>query len=330
MARALRISFEGAWYHIMNRGTDKQPIFYNDSQRKMFLKMLAETCKKHHIEVHAYCLMGNHYHLMIRTPLANIIRAIHHLDTMYAIWFNKVLNRDGSVFRGRYHSVLVENDAHFLHLSRYIHLNPVKANLVERPEYYKWSSYRAYLGHVSPQKWLHTDEILSNFNSDMFDPNSYRAFVDEEFDLGLQLDLEKFYSRRPIPPILGSRAFIDEVKSKKKTKFDDQDVPQRKYLQDKYRLEEILDVVAKVTGVTRAKILTSTRGQRNEERLIFIFIAREKCGYKLNDIRDFMGLKCRTTITMGVKRMKKFMKEDSLLGGRVELCFTELLGLPKG
>lgn len=319
MARALRISFEGAWYHIMNRGVDCQPIFYSQSHLKMFLGVLDELYEKHSIEIHAYCLMGNHYHLMVRTPEANISKLIHHLNTVYAIRFNKRNSRDGPVFRGRFHSVLVQDDAHLLHLSRYIHLNPVKAKMVEKAEYYKWSSYQAYLGLRTPPEWLKMDLIKENFSNEGM--NSYQAFVDHN----TEMDLEQFYQKKPLPPILGTPEFIKQVKSKVNVRGDKYDVPQLCYLRNKYDLQSILDVVIKVTGVTRVKIFTATRGRRNDERLIFMYIARQSCGYTLNEIRDFLGMKCRTTITMAVKRMKIFQKEDSLLRARLECCLTELL-----
>lgn len=325
MARALRITFPDAWYHIMNRGTNRQQIFLIDAHRRMFLDVLDEVCEKHSIEIHAYCLMDNHYHLMMKTPEPNISKAMHYIDTVYAIRFNKMTGREGPVFTGRYCSVLVQGDAHFLELTRYIHLNPIRANMIEKPEYYKWSSYRAYIGHCTPQPWLHTRYVLSNFSKE--GATSYQAFVDEQYELGLQINFDEFYKRSPVPPFLGSREFIKEVKKHVVLKGQEEDISQRKYLRQKYELEDIIQVVMKVTNVTRAKILLATRGRRNDERLVFMFIAREKCGYTLNEIRDYMGLKCRTTITMGVKRMKVFMEDDSLLKSSVALCLTELLAL---
>jgi len=145
MSRPLRIEYKGAWYHVMNRGLARQPIFYNDTSRKLFLELLNEIHHRYSVEIHAYCLMGNHYHLFVRTPLGNLSRAMRHLNGVSTQRFNKLQMRDGPLFRGRYKSILVEADTYFLRLSRYIHLNPVVGNIVDTAEAYPWSSYSAYV-----------------------------------------------------------------------------------------------------------------------------------------------------------------------------------------
>ena len=141
MARPLRLEYPGAWYHVMNRGLARQPIFRTDAHRQHFLDLLLEIHNRYQVEIHAYCLMGNHYHLFIRTPLANLSRAMRHLNGIYTQRYNQGMHRDGPIFRGRYKSILVEADTYLLRLSRYIHLNPVAAKLVRKAETYPWSSF---------------------------------------------------------------------------------------------------------------------------------------------------------------------------------------------
>ena len=134
MARPLRIEYPGAWYHVMNRGVDRQPIFLHDAHRESFLSLLSDISRSYQVEIHAYCLMNNHYHLLVRTPLGNISRAMRHLNGVYTQRFNSMEKRDGSLFRGRFKAILVEADEYLLRLSRYIHLNPVAAKLVKRAQ----------------------------------------------------------------------------------------------------------------------------------------------------------------------------------------------------
>ena len=125
MSRPLRIQYEGAWYHVMNRGSNRQLIFTRDEHRLIFLQLLEEIVVKYKLEIHAFCLMGNHYHLLVNTPFANLSRVMRHLNGVYTQKFNLLEQRDGPLFRGRYKAILVENEDYLLQVSRYIHLNPV-------------------------------------------------------------------------------------------------------------------------------------------------------------------------------------------------------------
>jgi len=144
----------------MNRGAGGRQVYRSSLQRAMFLGLLGEISSIYGVEVHAYCLMGNHYHLLLRTPTAGLGQAMRHLDGVYTQRFNRIVRTDGPLFRGRYKSVLVQEDAHLVCVSRYIHLNPVEIGLVSRPEDYGASSYRVFLGEADSPWWLHTTETL--------------------------------------------------------------------------------------------------------------------------------------------------------------------------
>src|SRR6056297_699146 len=154
MARPLRIEFEGAWYHVMNRGAARRDVFVSDTQRERFIQLLADLVDRFGIATHAYCLMGNHYHLLLHTPLGNLGRGMRHLNGVYTQFFNRDQGRDGALFRGRYKAILVDADAYLLHLSSYIHRNPLEAGMVECLTNYPWSSYAAYAGQTKPPPWL--------------------------------------------------------------------------------------------------------------------------------------------------------------------------------
>jgi len=150
MARPLRIEYPGGVYHITNRGNDKKTVFKDDRDRETFLKILTFVNKRYHWICHAYCLMDNHYHLMIETPDANLSLGMRQLNGVYAQARNKRCNKTGHLFQGRYKAIVIQKDMHLLEVCRYIVLNPARAKMVEKPEGWKWSSYRATEGSEAP------------------------------------------------------------------------------------------------------------------------------------------------------------------------------------
>jgi putative transposase len=165
MVRPLRIEFAGALYHITSRGNRKEDIYLSDENREKFLSVLRDTCDKYHWLCHSYCLMSNHYHLLIETPLGNLSNGMRYLNGVYTQKFNRANNRVGHVLQGRYKSVLVEKENYLLELSRYIVLNPVRAGIVQKADDWKWSSYLATSGKVLPPSWLTVEWLLSSFSS---------------------------------------------------------------------------------------------------------------------------------------------------------------------
>ncbi len=163
MARPLRIEYPGAFYHITNRGVGRQDIFFKDYDRKVFLEKLEDLHEKWGIIFHGYCLMTNHYHLELETPGGELSRPLQWLNHVYAGYVNKEYKRVGHLFQGRFKSVLVEAEDHLHVLTRYIHMNPVRAGIVRRPEEYRWSSYRDYLGIRQCPKWLEVKKTLEMF-----------------------------------------------------------------------------------------------------------------------------------------------------------------------
>jgi putative transposase len=182
MPRPLRINYPNAWYHVMNRGAGRQKIFKNDMHRMMFLNLLKECHQMYNVIICAYCLMDNHYHLLLSTPESNLPRAMRHLNGIYTQLFNRSLKKDGSLFRGRYKAKLIGEDCYQLIVSRYIHLNPLEANMVTNLKDYAWSSYRAYLGLESTPSWLHKNIILEQFASfkSRSHVKNYQNYVEEK------------------------------------------------------------------------------------------------------------------------------------------------------
>lgn len=207
MSRALRIEYPGAWYHVMNRGLCRREVFHTQEYALLFYELLDEIHKRYQIEVHAFCLMGNHYHLCIRTPLPNLGKAMRHLNSMFTRRYNRLIKGDGPLFRGRYKAILVEKEIYFFVLVRYIHLNPVTAEMVQDPGEYRWSSYQYLINKMQKPDWLYLDDVLKFF--EISDPIHDREnLVLNELDL----ELKSFFKNPKKFPILGSTNFIEKIK----------------------------------------------------------------------------------------------------------------------
>ena len=181
MTRPLRLEFPGALYHLTARGDRQEPIFLDDRDRRRFLELLGKEIQQQGWLCYAYCLMDNHYHLLIETPEANLVRGMRRLNGVYTQWFNRRRKKSGHVFQGRYKSILVDKDNYLLELCRYIVLNPVRAAMVKAPAEWRWSSYRASVGASVAPKWLAVHEVISSFSGRR---SNYRKFVTEGIGQG--------------------------------------------------------------------------------------------------------------------------------------------------
>ena len=178
MARPLRIEYPGAIYHITNRGNARQPIFKDDKDREVFLEVLGFVVVRYNWLCHAYCLMDNHYHLLIETPEGNLSEGMRQLNGIYTQRLNRKHTMVGHVFQGRFKAILVDKENYLLELCRYIVLNPVRGGIETSPGKYKWSSYGATAGTARSASFLTTDWILSQFEHRRSQAeNSYKSFV---------------------------------------------------------------------------------------------------------------------------------------------------------
>ncbi len=148
MARPLRIEFAGALYHVTSRGDGREDIFLEEGDRTRFVEVLSEVCQRFNWAVHAYCLMGNHYHLVVETRDDSLAKGMRQLNGLYTQRFNREHGRVGHVFQGRYKAILVQKDSYLLELARYVVLNPVRAGMVRSAKEWPWSSYRAMVGQA--------------------------------------------------------------------------------------------------------------------------------------------------------------------------------------
>ena len=213
MPRSLRIEYPGALYHVTARGVRQGAIFIDDRDRSSMLSIVAQTLKACDAHAFAYCLMGNHYHFVLQTRCANLAVLMRRVNSRYSLTFNRRHGQAGHVFEGRYTALHVDRDAYLLEVCRYVDLNPVRAGLVELPEQWNWSSYRAHAGAVPAPRWLATGELHGTLmgrvpeGADQFDA-ACRRYADW-VDAGRGVQLWRDSLRRGT--YLGDERFVDRV-----------------------------------------------------------------------------------------------------------------------
>lgn len=186
MGRPNRVQAAGAIYHVTARGNRGQSLYYDNDDRRRFLGISSVAIAEEEWKCHGFCLLTNHFHFLLTTKHANLARGMHRLNSTYANSFNRRHRKQGHLLERRYFSGLVETDAHFLDVIRYMALNPVRAGICARPEDWQWSSYRAALGLVPKPDFLSLDAVLGQFSEDPIQAgHKLRAFVEQELELPL-------------------------------------------------------------------------------------------------------------------------------------------------
>jgi putative transposase len=265
MGRSLRLEYAGALYHVTSRGDRREDIYDDDIDRAEFLALLGIVCIQYNWVCHGYCLMGNHYHLLIETIEGNLSKGMRHLNGVYSQKYNSRHQRVGHVFQGRYHGILVEKENYLLELTRYIVLNPVRAKMVQHVQDWPWSSYHRVIGVKEPEAWMEVDWILSCFNKNKgLAIKSYAQFV-----------AEGVLSRSPMKDIknqmfLGSDTFVEKGLSLIDQSKDLSEIPQ---LQRRSRALSLQNYSDNFANRNKAIIKAYASG-----------------GYTMKEIGDFFGV----------------------------------------
>jgi len=310
MARPLRIEYSGAFYHITSRGNERKAVFKGNRDRERFVSYLESATERYGAVVHVFCLMDNHYHLFLETPRGNLSQIMHHINGAYTTYFNVKRDRSGHLFQGRYKAILVDADEYAVELSRYIHLNPVRAGIVPNPEEYKWSSCQYYTGKLTPPEWLKGNLILGYFgNKRKSACKRYRDFVysviDEEYKSPLTELAQSIF--------LGGDDFISEIKSKYLgDKKEDRDIPILKTLAKKPGFDEIEKVVDSIYQ-SDSRIV----------RKIKLYASHRFSGRKLKEIGNRYGIS-ESGVTQASRRLKIQAEKDVSLKRNLKLIEEKL------
>ena len=312
MARPWRVEYEGAYYHVLSRGNERGDIFFNDGDRKRFLATLGEAAERFKLDVFAYVLMGNHYHLLLRTNQPNLSRAMQWLGLTYARRLNNRRKRSGHLFQGRFKAMLVENDAYMVQLSCYIHRNPLRAKMVRRLIEYRWSSYPVYAYGKKGPPWLKTDLILSHFEG-RDKHKGYREKVQNY--AGEEVKLWEDFRHGLI---LGSEDFVERIRSLAAGCALHKEIPQhRKVLSSmnpakvaKQALALIEKELQEYGGGHRI------RGQAKEERDLLIYALWEMGLFKNEEIGQLFGVSY-SAVSHIAKGVKDLTTRDPLVRSRV-------------
>lgn len=222
MARPLRIEYAGAFYHLTARGNARQDIFLADEDRECFLRLLGIAAQRYNWRVHAYCLMNNHYHLVVETVDDTLSKGMKYINGTYSQYFNRQHDRVGHVFQGRFKSILVEKDSYLLELCRYVVLNPLRAGITTKLKDWPWSNYLATTGKVEPPSWLAVDDSLGLFSSKQNTAiKQYRQFVKQ----GLNKPSPWLSLKNQV--FLGADEFVTEAQNRVAKDQSIKDVPKR-------------------------------------------------------------------------------------------------------
>lgn len=280
MARPLRIEYAGALYHITSRGNRRGQVFTEDADRREFLNILAEVNRRFETRCHAYCLMGNHYHLVLETPRGNLSSAMRQLNGVYTQKYNWLHDKVGHVFQGRYKAIVIQRDVHLLEAARYVVLNPVRAGIARRPEDWPWSSYLATAGLAAPDPCLDAKWLLGQFDGELSAARKrYVEFVLGAPDIGLDAQVVSGI-------VLGSEEFAAWCRRQAQEAGGIREIPRPQRFAGRPDLVNILNGPAKRS----AKILEAV----------------ETYGYSQKAVADELGLHYSAVSKLLSRQMSRF------------------------
>ncbi len=309
MARAWRIEYKGALYHVLSRGNERQDIVVTDEDRKLFLGTVGEMGERFALDIYAYVLMDNHYHLLFRTNRANLCRSMQWFGATYTKRFNLRHNRSGHLFQGRFKNMLVQNDAYLLQLSYYIHRNPLRAGMVRRVADYRWSSHRAYAYGKSGQNWLNTNVILGQFVNVKDQHQAYRETM-QKYSKEKQGAWEDL--RHGI--FIGTEKFVKRIKKRYLPDIPHAELPQLKQVTKSVNLNKVLSKAARILKCDMDLCRKSARISKSfrSDRDLLIYIAWQLGVATNQQISEKFGL-TYSSVSQRARVVKENLNKDKAL-----------------
>ncbi len=292
-------------YHITSRGDDRKRIYISDYDYNKFLEYVLAAKDKYKFYLYAYVLMPNHYHLFIETTQPNLSRIMQYLNTAYTAYYNTKWKRKGHLFQGRYKSIIVDRDSYFLELTRYIHLNPVRAKMVKNPEEYKWTSFH---GYMNKKRDGYIDKDRVSIYLDM-KSEKYNEFVLE----GIGKDTNPFKNVHA-GFLLGSEEFIKDKLKDLKKQAEKVEISYRKDLKGQIERKDIVDVITRYYKKTFEEIRDDKRRPMKEKK-ITIYLMKKFTDSTNNVLGKIFGMtysaisKAERSIVDSIKQNKDIKKE---------------------
>jgi putative transposase len=319
MSRPLRVQYPGAWYHVMNRGRRAEAIFLGKKDYTTFIDLLKESVDLWNVRISAFCLLSNHYHLLVQTPDANLSRCMRHINGVYTQRFNRSHHVDGQLFRGRYKSILIDADSYLLELIRYIHRNPIDSGIVKDVDKYPWSSHQGYLSDAKKWDWLYKEFALSMFSDEKrLTRTRYREFVSRES----AEDINVIFGKKKLPSMLGSEGFMERMRRMFSVDKRHVEVPESRSLAPE--VKRIKEVVCRSYDVDKEALTVTRRGIANEPRNVAIYLMRHLRGDSLDEIGREFGVAKYSSVSSVIERIKAVIAKDRKLRQRVEELKEEI------
>ena len=318
MARQLRVEFENAFYHVTSRGNQRDKIFYDAADRERFLEILSRTKERYGFLLHAYALMDNHYHLLMETPKANLSQIMQNINTSYTVYVNRKYQRSGHLLQGRFKGIIVDKDRYLIALSRYIHLNPVRAKLVKRPADYPWTSYKAFLDQKAEDSLVDTGDTLSYFSKHR--KRAVRAY--REFVEAAEGKEENPFAAMEAGLLLGKGPFKAKVLRRIEKMKVDEEIPQARRLRKRVSVDAVIKACQLFYGRNRKALVERVRG--NEGRQVAIYLAKILSGEKGKEIGRHFGIK-GPAVSDAIKRIEARLDKESQLRRRIEFLRGKLV-----
>jgi REP element-mobilizing transposase RayT len=314
MARPWRIQFSGAAYHVTARGNNRQKIFLDDRDKKRFLAVLEQAVARFRLKLIAFCLMDNHYHLFLRTPDANLSRAMHWINATYTTRFHRRHSRSGHLFQGRFKAVLVCEDSHWINLSVYVHLNPVRAGMAVGPADYEWSSFKDYTRVKSRFGWLDPGQVLDLYGaSDRARRRRYREHCSRLMGKAPSY-WEEFWSGVSEE----SADLMKKLSGKYKPKGDTSEMPEFMASRPALDIAAESERVARAFGMGIDDFLSRRRNNPARQAAYWLLVRFH--GIKVNEAARHFDVGA-SAVSMGVRRVDERMQRDRNLRKKMKaLC----------
>ena len=306
MPRAPRLEYDGAFYHVISRGNRRQSIFHQKADYQRFLDRLYAELERHGFHLYAYVLMPNHFHLLLEQEDWPLSRFMQVLLTSHARWHNRRYQQNGHLFQGRYSAILCDKDTYLLELTRYIHLNPVRAKIAKKPETYPWSSYRAYLGKEA-EKALETGLVLGMLDKrEAKARRMYERFVLDALGEGSR---PEFYSATE-QLFLGDDDFVKDSKKRYRAIAKMQlGAPQQ------VTMQKILETTSRITGTAVPLLVGKTEGEAEKRaREMAVGISRGYFALPLAQVAVAFNRRPNTISVMAKKSAEQSQKNRGLQG----------------